>query len=235
MTTSVRSKKAELIHIETDRRLGHEWDEWNGRPLPNLGNYSAPPGRFFLYALLTLGVSNGVLYALWFILAPRLASLWPPLSTALLLTFAAFSVISWTWFPLLAPSFYGRWLLPPHPLVHRPAPPLRRFQRHLLALVRPPGRFVLRTLAAAARTAGGAGAVPRADELDQPRGAALRRAGLGRARGGGRLQRARRAPRPEGRQGRAAGADPPLPVQDDAGRRAGSGGALRGPGVRGDA
>lgn len=119
MTTSVRGTKAELIHIETDRRLGHEWDEWNGRPLPNQGNYSAPPGRFFLYALLTLGAVNGVLYAVWFILAPRLAALWPPLSAALLLTFAAFSVISWTWYGLLAASFYGRWLLLPERLAER--------------------------------------------------------------------------------------------------------------------
>ncbi len=27
--------RAQLIHIEVDRRLGHEWDEWDGRPLPN--------------------------------------------------------------------------------------------------------------------------------------------------------------------------------------------------------
>src|SRR5215207_7271759 len=26
-----------LIKIETDRRLGHEWDEWDGAPLPNGG------------------------------------------------------------------------------------------------------------------------------------------------------------------------------------------------------
>jgi hypothetical protein len=46
MTTTVRAKKAELIHIEVDRRLGHEWDEWNGKPLPNAGNYAAPALRF---------------------------------------------------------------------------------------------------------------------------------------------------------------------------------------------
>ena len=46
--------RAQLIHIETDRRLGHEWDEWDGRPLPNGGDFSAAPALFFGYALLTL-------------------------------------------------------------------------------------------------------------------------------------------------------------------------------------
>lgn len=119
MTTSVRSKKAELIHIETDRRLGHEWDEWNGRPLPNQGNYSAPPRRFFLYAVVTLAAGSATLFALWFVLAPRLAALWPPLSTAVLLTIGAFSVIAWAWFGLLAASFYGPALLLPERLAER--------------------------------------------------------------------------------------------------------------------
>ena len=29
--------RAQLIHIDVDRRLGHEWDEWDGKPLPKLG------------------------------------------------------------------------------------------------------------------------------------------------------------------------------------------------------
>src|SRR5437773_1001479 len=33
--------RAQLIHIETDRRLGHEWDEWDGKPLPGNGDFSA--------------------------------------------------------------------------------------------------------------------------------------------------------------------------------------------------
>ena len=42
--------RAELIHIDVDRRLGHEWDEWDGTPLPNGGNYDSPPSLFFLWA-----------------------------------------------------------------------------------------------------------------------------------------------------------------------------------------
>ncbi len=119
MTTTVRAKKAELIHIEVDRRLGHEWDEWNGKPLPDQGNFSAPPSRFFKFAGVTLAAANGVMYAAWFILAPRLASLWAPLSDALLLAAAAVSVLSWTWFGLLLASFYGPTLLLPERLAER--------------------------------------------------------------------------------------------------------------------
>ena len=35
--------RAQLIHIDVDRRLGHEWDEWDGQPLPNGGNYDSAP------------------------------------------------------------------------------------------------------------------------------------------------------------------------------------------------
>src|SRR2546427_516752 len=50
------SPRAQLIHIETDRRLGHEWDEWDGKPLPGNGDFSAPPGVFLRYAGLTLAL-----------------------------------------------------------------------------------------------------------------------------------------------------------------------------------
>src|SRR5881628_3825224 len=53
---AIDAPRAQLIHIETDRRLGHEWDEWDGGPLPNGGDFSAPPGLFFRYAALTLVV-----------------------------------------------------------------------------------------------------------------------------------------------------------------------------------
>src|SRR3954469_4140805 len=98
VTTGVRAKKAELIHIEVDRRLGHEWDEWNGKPLPNQGNYAAPPSRFWQFAAATLAGADLVLYALWFILAPRLDTLWTALPDAILLGAAAISILSWGWF-----------------------------------------------------------------------------------------------------------------------------------------
>src|SRR2546430_10717826 len=64
--------RARLIHIETDRRLGHEWDEWDGRPLPGNGDFSAPPGVFFRFAALTIALGITVAAALIFLLSPRL-------------------------------------------------------------------------------------------------------------------------------------------------------------------
>src|SRR2546428_11989289 len=75
--------RAQLIHIETDRRLGHEWDEWDGRPLPRNGDFSAPPGLFFRFAALTIGIGMAVGAAPLFLLGPRLGTPWamlpPPL------------------------------------------------------------------------------------------------------------------------------------------------------------
>ena len=119
MATSVRGRKAELIHIETDRRLGHEWDEWNGKALPNGGDYHAPPGRFFRFAALTIAVGTGALYVLWFALAPRLAGLWSAVPAALLLLMAAACVLAWVWFALIVLSFYGRVPLLPEWLAER--------------------------------------------------------------------------------------------------------------------
>src|SRR5881397_2741730 len=75
--------RAQLIHIETDRRLGHEWDEWDGKPLPGNGDFSAPPGLFFRFAALTLGIGMAVGAALIFLLGPRLGTLWAMLPRTL--------------------------------------------------------------------------------------------------------------------------------------------------------
>src|SRR2546430_17312941 len=78
----IAAPRAQLIHIETDRRLGHEWDEWDGGPLPNRGDFSAPPGLFFRYAALTLVVLCGAAAGVLFLLSPRLAALAPALPRA---------------------------------------------------------------------------------------------------------------------------------------------------------
>src|SRR5437667_8530543 len=75
--------RAQLIHIETDRRLGHEWDEWDGKPLPRNGDFSAPPGLFFRFAALALVVVPGAAGTLLFLLAPRLQAVLPALPAVL--------------------------------------------------------------------------------------------------------------------------------------------------------
>src|SRR3989449_7098159 len=74
---AIDASRAQLIHIETDRRLGHEWDEWDGGPLPNGGDFSAPPGLFFRYAALTLVVLCAAAAGVLFLLSPRLAAVAP--------------------------------------------------------------------------------------------------------------------------------------------------------------
>ena len=107
------ASRAQLIHIETDRRLGHEWDEWNGLPLPGGGDFSAPPGTFFRYATLALALGAGAGWGALYLLAPRIAELWEPLAAGLELAWGALVAGSWLWFLALTVSFYsGRNLLP---------------------------------------------------------------------------------------------------------------------------
>src|SRR5207237_9180539 len=105
--------RAQLIEIETDRRLGHEWDEWDGKPLPRNGDFSAPPGLFFRFAALALVVAPGAAGTLLFLLAPRLQAVLPALPAVLGFGVGAAAVVAWLRVGLLLLSFYGCVLLLP--------------------------------------------------------------------------------------------------------------------------
>src|SRR2546427_7664406 len=111
--------RAQLIHIETDRRLGHEWDEWDGGPLPNRGDFSAPPGLFFRYAALTLVVLCAAAAGVLFLLSPRLAALAPALPRAAGWALAGAFGLTGLWLSALAASFYGGVALLPERLLER--------------------------------------------------------------------------------------------------------------------
>jgi uncharacterized protein len=111
--------KAQLIHIEVDRRLGHEWDEWNGRPLPNSGDFSAAPGLFFRVAALTIAAATVVVALLLYLVGPRLAGLWRPLPGALWILLAVGAAAQGLYLALLAASFYGGRNLLPERLMER--------------------------------------------------------------------------------------------------------------------
>ena len=119
MTVDTPPSRAQLIRIETDRRLGHEWDEWDGKPLPGNGDFSAEPDLFFRFAALTLAATVAVAAAVIFLLAPRLADVWAGLPFVLWLALAGAAVISWLWFGLLLFSFYGRARLLPEAWLER--------------------------------------------------------------------------------------------------------------------
>jgi hypothetical protein len=100
--------RAQLIHIEVDRRLGHEWDEWDGRALPGGGDFSAPPGLFFRFAALTIAAAALVVGLLFYLLAPRLSALWPALfPKALWIALAVGAGIKALYLALVAASYYG--------------------------------------------------------------------------------------------------------------------------------
>ncbi len=111
--------RAQLIHIETDRRLGHEWDEWDGRPLPGNGDFSAPPGVFFRFGALTFGLTMAAGATLLFLLSPRIGALWSALPRLLWLGLGAAMAAVWVWFGLLLLSFYGRSLALPEGWLER--------------------------------------------------------------------------------------------------------------------
>lgn len=111
--------RAELIHIDVDRRLGHEWDEWNGQPLPNQGNFDSPPTLFFLWSVASLAVALVISAAGLFLLAPRVAQIdarLPDIAWGLLTVVAASAVL---WWGLLALSCLTRRTLMPSRLAER--------------------------------------------------------------------------------------------------------------------
>ena len=113
------AQRAQLIHIETDRRLGHEWDEWDGRPLPNAGDFSAPPRLYFAFAGATIAVIAGVLAGLLYVVLPRLGALWAPLPAVLWLALATGTGVVVAWYVLLLASFYSGVNLLPDRLLER--------------------------------------------------------------------------------------------------------------------
>ncbi|HEY8061168.1 MAG TPA: DUF116 domain-containing protein [Gemmatimonadales bacterium] len=99
--------RAELIHIEVDRRLGHEWDEWDGQPLPNAGNFDTPARLFLYWGAATMTVAFALAAGLLFLLAPRLGTLHHALPGIAWLALGAFAAASILWWLLIAASFAG--------------------------------------------------------------------------------------------------------------------------------
>ncbi|MES2123599.1 MAG: DUF116 domain-containing protein [Gemmatimonadota bacterium] len=113
------SPRAELIHIDVDRRLGHEWDEWDGKPLPDEGNFDAPPSLFFRWAVASLAVALGILAALLYLLTPRLRELYAPLPRLAWGALAIASCAALLWWAMLAASYLSRRVMMPGALAER--------------------------------------------------------------------------------------------------------------------
>jgi hypothetical protein len=111
--------RPQLIHIDVDRRLGHEWDEWDGRPLPGQGNYDSPPSLFFAWSAGSIAVATGLVALGLYLLAPRLALLLPALATWCWIGLGVGSAITWLWWLLLLGSGVSRRSLLPERLAER--------------------------------------------------------------------------------------------------------------------
>lgn len=97
--------RAELIHIDVDRRLGHEWDEWDGVPLPNRGNFSSAPGLFFRWAIIALVAALAGVALVIAILAPHLARIHGALPGIAWTMLAAVTGLCLLWWLALGGSF----------------------------------------------------------------------------------------------------------------------------------
>lgn len=112
-------QRAQLIHIDVDRRLGHEWDEWDGQPLPNAGNYDSPPVLFFGWSAAAIGAMFGVVAVILYLLAPRLALVASAIPQVLWLVLGAAAGIAWLWWGFLLLSYVLRKPLLPEALAER--------------------------------------------------------------------------------------------------------------------
>jgi uncharacterized protein len=107
------TSRAQLIHIDVDRRLGHEWDEWDGKPLPNRGNYDAPPTLFFVWSAVALMTGLLLVALALYLFGPRLGQLHRALPAILWWGLAIAGAILWLWWGVLLISFVtSRRLLP---------------------------------------------------------------------------------------------------------------------------
>jgi hypothetical protein len=129
-----RSERPELIHLEVDRRLGHEWETWDGSPLPLGGNFDAPLRLFFSWAIGWLGLAALGTAAAVYLLHPRLALLHPSLPKWLYLSVAVISALTLLWLGAIGlAAATGRRVLPER-LAERG--PLRRLIRLVSGLAR---------------------------------------------------------------------------------------------------
>jgi hypothetical protein len=112
-------QRAQLIHIDVDRRLGHEWDEWDGKPLPNAGNYDSPPALFFGWSAAAIGTLLGVVALALYLLAPRLGLVAGPIPGVLWLILGVTSGLVWLWWGIILLSYVLRRPLLPERLAER--------------------------------------------------------------------------------------------------------------------
>ena len=115
----LETPRAELIKLETDRRLGHEWDEWDGTALPNGGDFDTPAAVFFGWSALATTAALLLLWGAVWLLQPHLISIHPALNTTVRLGVAVLAGAAFAWWLLLLTSFLLKRPLLPESLAER--------------------------------------------------------------------------------------------------------------------
>lgn len=103
-----------LLQIRSDRRLGHEWDDWDGAPLPDGGVFGQPPATFFRVAAASgLGAALLATLVIWLV-APRMQGLSPALPGHLVALVWSLAGLWLGWLAMVGVVFRtGRNWLPP--------------------------------------------------------------------------------------------------------------------------
>lgn len=103
----------QLLQLRSDRRLGHEWDDWDGQPLPN-GGVFCERSIVFLWLMAAYFAGAGFAgVALVWLAAPRLAAWWAPLPELLAAVLIVLLGAALVWVALIGASYLlGRNLLP---------------------------------------------------------------------------------------------------------------------------
>lgn len=112
------AQRAQLIHIDVDRRLGHEWDEWDGTPLPNMGNYDSPPALFG-WSALALAFLLGVMALVVLLLDPHVARLSAQVPVMVWSALGILAALLWLWWGVILLSYVVRRPLLPEKLAER--------------------------------------------------------------------------------------------------------------------
>jgi len=111
--------RAQLIHIDVDRRLGHEWDEWDGKPLPDDGDYDSAPALFFGWSAVTIGTVGLAAALFLYLLGPRLALIHRAVPRFLWVTWGVVLGLLLVWWVLLAAAYATRKPILPEKLAER--------------------------------------------------------------------------------------------------------------------
>jgi hypothetical protein len=111
--------RAHLIHIDVDRRLGHEWDEWDGKPLPDEGNYDSAPALFFGWSAVTIGTVGLAAALFLYLLGPRLALIHRAVPRFLWIAWGVVLGLLLVWWVLLAAAYATRKPILPERLAER--------------------------------------------------------------------------------------------------------------------